>query len=121
MLTVSDLEAYGDAWNRHDIDAIMRYMTDDCVFILISGDNAEGTRFEGASSVRERFIDVWTSVPDVRFENVQHFVSGDRGVSQWTFVGTRTDGTPIRVNGLDLFTFRGDKIWIKDSYFKHRK
>ena len=38
MLTASDLEAYGDAWNRHDIDAIMRYMTDDCVFILISGD-----------------------------------------------------------------------------------
>ena len=35
MLTVSDLEAYGDAWNRHDIDAIMRYMTDDLSLIHI--------------------------------------------------------------------------------------
>ena len=32
MITEQDLEDYGDAWNRHDIDAIMSYMSEDCVF-----------------------------------------------------------------------------------------
>jgi ketosteroid isomerase-like protein len=28
-VTVADLQAFADAWNRHDIDALMRFMTDD--------------------------------------------------------------------------------------------
>lgn len=120
MLDERDLEVYGEAWNRHDIDTIMRYMSDDCVFLVAGGPSAEGTRFDGAEEVRRRFIAVWEAFPDVRFENAQHFVSGDRGVSHWTFVGTRPDGTRLETNGLDLFTFRDDKIWIKDSYLKNR-
>ena len=120
MITESDLKAYGDAWNRHDIDAIMGYMSDDCVFIVAGGKTAEGMRFEGADEVRKRFLAVWETFPDVRFENPRHFVSGDRGLSQWTFAGTRSDGTRLEANGLDLFTFRDGKIWIKDSYLKNR-
>lgn len=31
-MNAADLEAYTNAWNAHDIDTIMAYMTDDCVF-----------------------------------------------------------------------------------------
>ncbi len=32
-VTVEDLEAFADAWDRHEIDTIMTFFTDDCVFI----------------------------------------------------------------------------------------
>ena len=31
-MNIEFLEAFAQAWNRHDIDALMRCMTDDCVF-----------------------------------------------------------------------------------------
>ena len=121
MMTVEMLEAYGDAWNRHDVDAIMAMMADDCVFMTGGGSEVEGASYRGTAEVRERFIEVWTQIPDVQFLNPQHFVSGDRGLSQWVLKGQRSNGKPIEVAGLDLFTFRGDKIAVKDSYLKNRR
>lgn len=115
-----DLADYSDAWNAHDIDAIMRYHTKDTVFETGGGQEKYGTRFEGFDAVRERFIEVWTDLPDVRFVDGTHFVSGDRGCSEWTFVATRPDGSPIEVNGCDLFTFEGGKIKVKNSLLKAR-
>ena len=77
-----------------------------------------GTRYAGAEVVRERFIEVWTGLPDVQFINSKHFVSGDRGCSEWTFVGNHKDGYPVKIDGCDIFTFVGDKIKIKASYIK---
>ena len=49
------------------------------------------------------------------------FVAGVRGVSEWTFVGTRaSDGQRVEVDGCDVFTFDGDRIRLKDSYRKQR-
>ena len=31
-MTTETLQAFADAWNRHDVDALMSFMTDDCVF-----------------------------------------------------------------------------------------
>lgn len=31
-MTLDDLESYSEAWNQHDIDAIMSMMTEDCIF-----------------------------------------------------------------------------------------
>jgi ketosteroid isomerase-like protein len=41
-------------------------------------------------------------------------------VSEWTFAGTRLDGSRFEVNGCDVFTFRDGKIAIKNSYRKNR-
>ena len=100
-----DLRDYSAAWNAHNIDLIMNHHTRDCVFETGGGLEKYGTRYTGFESVRSRFIEVWTELPDVQFENGTHFVSGDRGCSEWTFVGTRLDGTPLEIDGLDLFTF----------------
>ncbi len=119
-MTHDELKKYADAWNAHDIDTIMSYMTEDCVFETGGGTERWGTRFEGADIVRERFVDVWTSIPDVRFENGRHFVEGDRGCSEWTIVGTRPDGSRMEMDGCDLFTFVGGKIRVKNSLLKNR-
>ena len=119
-VTVATLDAFADAWNRHDVDALMAFMSDDCVFESSAGPDACGTRHVGRDAVKAAFVEVWTTFPDAHWGQAQHFVHGDRGVSEWIFTGTRTDGTRVEVHGCDLFTFRGDKIAVKNSYRKNR-
>ena len=114
------LHRFADAWNRHDLDALMSMMTDDCVFEASAGPEASGTRSEGTTAVRAAYAAVFEAFPDARWNNPRHFVAGGRGVSEWTFTGTRKDGSYVEVNGCDLFTFRDGKIAIKNSYRKNR-
>ncbi|WP_299787969.1 nuclear transport factor 2 family protein [uncultured Shewanella sp.] len=116
-----DLSLYSDAWNAHDIDKIMAYMSQDCVFETAGGEEKFGTRYTGYSQVKKRFMSVWHDFPDVRFENVSHFVSADRGCSEWTFVATNMDGSTLEIEGCDLFTFKGGKIAVKRTFLKNRK
>ena len=119
-VTTEVLQAFADAWNRHDIDALMSFMSDDCVFESSAGPDICGTRYTGHEAVRAAFAEVWTTFPDAHWGNARHFVHGDRGVSEWTFTGTRADGTRVEVHGCDLFTFRDGKIALKNSYRKNR-
>ena len=119
-VTTEVLQAFADAWNRHDVDALMSFMTEDCVFEAAAGPDVCGTRYAGRAAVRAGFAEVWRTFPDAHWGNARHFVHGDRGVSEWTFTGTRTDGTRVEVQGCDLFTFRAGKILLKNSYRKNR-
>ncbi len=114
------LERFGDAWNRHDLDAIMSMMTDDGVFDASAGPDVNGQRSEGKPAVQAAVAAVFETCPDAYWASARHFVAGDRGVSEWTFTGTRPDGTRVEVTGCDLFTFRDGKIAIKNSYRKNR-
>ena len=119
-VTVEFLQAFANAWNRHDVDDLMSFMTDDCVFESSAGDDVCGTRFEGADAVRAGFSKAWESFPDAKWSDAHHFVSGDQGVSEWIFSGTQTDGKRVEVTGCDIFTFREGKIVVKNSYRKNR-
>src|SRR4051794_7182943 len=51
-----------------------------------------------------------------------HFVSGDRGLSEWTITGTTVEGERIEVRGCDLWTFGADDtVTRKDSFWKLRE
>jgi ketosteroid isomerase-like protein len=119
-VTVDSLQAFADAWNRHDIDTLMSFMTDDCVFEASAGPDACGARHAGRDAVRAAYCEVWATFPDAQWRNARHFVHGDRGVSEWTFSGTRLDGNRVEVDGCDLLTFRHGKIALKNSYRKNR-
>lgn len=114
------LEAFADAWNRHDIDALMSMMTEDGVFEASAGASVAGERHEGRAAVQAAYAAVFEQFPDAHWGNARHFVSGNRGVSEWTFTGTLKDGRRVEMNGCDLFTFRGGKIAIKNSFRKNR-
>ncbi len=114
------LDAFADAWNRHDANALMSFMSEDCVFESSAGSDVWGTRYVGRDAVRAGFVEVWMTFPDAHWGDARHFVHGDRGVSEWTFTGTRTDGTRVEVHGCDLFIFRGGKIALKNSFRKNR-
>lgn len=120
-MTAEALQAFAEAWNRHDLEGLMWFMTEDCVFESSAGPDVCGTRYLGREAVRAGFAEVWATFPDARWDDARHFVNGERGVSEWTFMGTRADdGTRVEVNGCDLFTFRDGKIWLKNSYRKSR-
>ncbi len=95
-------------------------MSEDCVFDASAGPDVWGTRYEGREAVAAGYAEVFAAFPDAHWGGARHFVCGDRGVSEWTFTGTRTDGARVEVHGTDLFTFLGDKIAIKNSYRKNR-
>ena len=119
-VTVATLAAFGAAWNRHDIDALMSFMSEDCVFQTAAGPDACGTRIRGTEAVRQAFAAAWAAVPGAQWTNGAHFVHGDFGSSQWTFTGTAADGSRIETDGIDVFTFRDGKIALKNVFRKVR-
>jgi steroid delta-isomerase-like uncharacterized protein len=119
-VTTEMLQAFADAFNRHDLDAVMSFMTEDCVFESSAGPDIYGTRYAGREAARAGFAEVLKTFPDARWGTARHFVQGERGVSEWTFTGTRADGTRVEVHGCDLFVFRDGKIALKNSFRKNR-
>ena len=120
VVTTEVLQAFAEAWNRHDAGALMTFMTEDCVFEASAGSEICGTRYVGREAVRAGFAEVWTVFPDAHWGSPRHFIHEDRGVSEWTFTGTRSDGTRVEVHGCDVFTFEDGKISLKNSYRKNR-
>ncbi len=107
-------------FDSHDIERIMRHFADDAVFESPRGEASWGHRFEGKAAVREAFAARFAGIPDVRYVDDEHFVSGDRGASEWTLRGTTVDGERLEIRGCDLWTFRDGQVVKKDSYWKMR-
>jgi ketosteroid isomerase-like protein len=120
-VTEDFLQSFADAFNAHDLTAIMSHMTDDCVFEASAGPDFDGEKFTGQEAVRKAFEDVFATFPDAHWGSPRHVISGNRGFSEWLFTGTKADGTRVEVTGCDLFTFRNGKIAIKNSYRKNRQ
>ncbi len=119
-ITKEFLQSFADAFNAHDIKAIMSFMTGDCVFQASAGEDIDGEKFTGQKEVKKAFENVFATFPDAHWANAYHFISGNRGFSEWIFTGTKSDGTKVEVTGCDLFTFKNNKIAIKNSYRKNR-
>ena len=119
-LTAQDLGDLFDAFNRHDVDAVMSFFADDCVFNAIGGAEVYGTRFDTPEAISNAFSGVWKAMPDARWDHHSHFVQDDRAVSEWTFSGTNADGTRVEAEGCDLFTLRDGKIVRKQAFRKNR-
>lgn len=114
------LQAFNQAWNDHDIGALMGFMADECSFHAVAGPDLLGRSFIGRAAVREGFELAWKTFPDAAWIDGDHFIAGERGVSESTFVGTRADGTRIEARMVDVFTFHRGKIAIKNAYRKDR-
>jgi len=114
------LRAVLDAFNRHDLDAIVSFFAEDAVFESPRGPDPWGTRFVGRENVRAGLAKRFEGIPDVHYGDDDHFldVDGTRGASEWTLTGTTIDGERIEVRGCDLWTFADGQIVRKDSYWQ---
>jgi len=112
------LEQMLDAFNAHDLDTIMSLFAEDCVFESPRGPDPWGRRSVGKEEVARGLAARFEGIPDVQYRDGDHFVAGDRGLSEWTLAGTTVEGERVEVRGCDLWTFRGDRIVRKDSFWK---
>jgi ketosteroid isomerase-like protein len=112
------LKAILDAFNAHDLDAIMQYFAEECTFDMPRGREPWGERFSGKDAVRRALATRFEGLPDVHYGDDRHWVAGDLGVSEWLLTGTARDGRRVRVRGCDHWEFREGKVVRKDSYWK---
>ena len=119
-VTTETMKQVLDAFNRHDLDAIMEYFSEDCSFDFPRGPEPWGQRFIGKAQVREALAGRFRGIPDVHYGEDRHWVSSDggQGVSEWTLSGTTVSGVKVKVRGCDLWEFKNGKITRKDSYWK---
>lgn len=118
QINVQTLKDFLEAFNRHDLDSIMSYFAEDCVFYMPRGTAPRGDQYIGKAEVRAGLAKRFEGIPDVHYGKDQHWVCGNLGVSEWTLTGTAKSGKPIEVRGVDLLEFVGGKIIRKDSFWK---
>src|SRR5262245_27140666 len=97
MTSAGELEAmisrYNDAWNQHDVDAIVALHTEDSVF----ENHTSGGLGVGKAEIRRIVEAVFATFPDIRFEGRRQYVREDVVVQEWT--ATATHQNPITRNG----------------------
>ncbi|MBA4491481.1 nuclear transport factor 2 family protein [Paracoccus sp. S1E-3] len=118
MTTLELLDKFAAGWNAHDVDALLDCMTDDGVFYGSAGTGPDGATSRGKDELRKSYAALWATFPDAAWNDVTHFVSGDRAVTEWRFTGTKTDGSKVDVRGCDVFLIRDGKIAVKDTFRK---
>lgn len=108
------LDAFNAAFNRHDVEAMMGLMSEDCVF-----ENTypppSGSRHEGQASVRKFWEAFFREAPQAAIEIEEMVILGKRGFQRWTY---RWDASSGFVRGVDVFRFESGKIAEKLSYVK---
>lgn len=115
--TIAAVTRLNDALNRHDVDAVMAAMTDDCIF-----DNTypppDGERFEGQNAVREFWESMLRSSPQAHFDTEEMFAAGDRCVVRWRYSYDGPNGQTEHIRGVDVLRVRDGKVAEKLAYVK---
>jgi ketosteroid isomerase-like protein len=114
--TLEAVHAFNEAFNRHDVDAVMEAMTEDCVFDS-TRPPPDGERIVGQAAVRAFWEQFFARSPSARFETEEIFASGDRCVVRWAYHWVKDD-KPGHIRGVDVFRVRDGKVAEKLSYVK---
>lgn len=106
------------AWSRRDIDALMTFISDDCVYVTTTGPDP-GTTYTGKEEVRAGFLAALSDDDDsAESEFGPLFVCDTNGVLEWSSIYTDATGKRVFRRGCDLFAFEGDLISRRDAFRK---
>jgi ketosteroid isomerase-like protein len=108
---------FNDAFNAHDVSAMMRMMTDDCVFEN-THPAPDGTRYEGQQSVRTFWLRFFWAARGQTIEIEELFAAGERCIMRWTYHWLDAQGAAMHVRGVDIYRIRDGLIAEKISYVK---
>ena len=121
-VTIALLDAIQDAFNRHDVDAILSYFAEDGEWLMSRGpDPWEAKRLRGKQAIGDVLRARYAVIPDMRWVDMLHFIDpgGTRACSEWTVKGTPKGGALLDWLGCDIWTFRNGLVTKKDTYWKH--
>ncbi len=114
--TLAAVDRFNEAFNRHDVDAVMAAMTEDCVFESTAP--PMGERFEGQETVRKAWEDFFAASPSAHFDAEDVVCTGDRCVVQWRYTWRNDDGTESVLRGVDVLRVRDGRVAEKLAYVK---
>lgn len=118
------IAAYGEAWNSHDVEAILAMHTDDSVF----ENHTSGGKGVGKVAIRGILEGVFAAFPDIRFEARRTYVCDGLVIQEWTASGTlaipytrgsttvQPTGRKVSWKGVDVIPFTGKLVARKDVY-----
>jgi steroid delta-isomerase-like uncharacterized protein len=118
------IDKYNDAWNRHDVDAIVAMHTDDSVFC----NHTSGGEAVGHEAIRRLVGAIFRTFPDIHFELRRLYVRDNLVVQEWTASATHRNpvkykdtileptGNTIHWNGMDVIPMRDGLVARKDVY-----
>lgn len=108
------LQAFVAATEAADIEALMSFIHEDCVYSITSG-----KEYRGTAEIRAIFLDILAddgSGSEATYGPL--YADGNRGTLEWKVTTPRADGPPAILRGVDLFEFEGDLIIRKDAFRK---
>ena len=114
--TEERLKAIAAAWARADIEALMSYVADDCVYSASVGPEP-GETFVGKDAVRAGFLKLLGHDRGSVSEPGEIRVLGDWAAFTWGFRRPPEAGGAL-IRGCDLFQFRDGLVIRKDSFRK---
>ena len=108
---------FNEAFNRHDVEGMMRLMSEDCVF-----DNSHpapnGTLYSGKRAVSQFWQDFFRESPQAQIEIEEVFGLGNHCIMRWKYKWVDVAGTQGHVRGVDIFKVKEGLITEKLSYVK---
>ena len=117
------IAGYNEAWNAHDLDAIVSMHAPDMVFENhTAGELAEG------EAVREHIGGIFETWPDIAFSTRRLYVREGLVVQEWTATATHANemrrgdlvaeptGKRVTWDGLDVIPYEGGLVKRKDVY-----
>lgn len=108
---------FNEAFNRHDVEGMMRLMGDDCVFENTSP-APDGTVYLGREAVTQFWQDFFRESPQAHIEIEDIFGYGIRCVMRWKYSWVDVTGNKGHVRGVDIFQLKDGLISQKLSYVK---
>jgi steroid delta-isomerase-like uncharacterized protein len=102
---------YNEAWNAHDVEAIVALHASDMVF----ENHTAGERVAG-DEVGPHIARIFENWPDLRFSGRRLYARDGLVVSEWTATATDPEGRRLEWDGVDIFPFQGGLIVRKDVY-----
>jgi steroid delta-isomerase-like uncharacterized protein len=114
---------YNEAWNSHDLDAIMAMHAPEMVFANhTAGESATG------EEVRAHIGSIFETWPDINFETRRLYVRDGVVTQEWTATATHDNqmrrgdmvaeptGKKVSWDGVDVIPFEGGLVKRKDVY-----
>jgi steroid delta-isomerase-like uncharacterized protein len=118
------IDRYNDAWNAHDVDAIVAMHTEDSVF----ENHTTGDVNVGREAIGNALGSIFRVFPDLTFEGRRQYIRENLVVQEWTARGTHQGtmtrsgvvveptGRQVEYRGMDVIPIRDGLVARKDVY-----
>ena len=117
-LTMDLLHEIHEAFNSRDADKIAEYFDEEATFYMASGPYPNGRAVKGKAAIRNVLAERFGRIPNMRWDFMHGYTTGNRAVTVWRVKGDAADGTVLDYQGCDLWEFRGRLVLNKDTYWK---